>query len=204
MENVRAKSGNFPLMVVIALAVTALRVYSGYRWFTELGWKWPWTGAGGFGCNAQRFNAAPGTELTGLCEWMTKEATYPFIGLYGDFVKNVVIPNFEFFGWFTIFTESFIVLTLVLGFLVRIGGIVGFLFGLNLIIGVAAIPNEDLSYFLPYLFPPLLVAVLGPRFQYGVDTLLLPFYRKLAAAPGWRGKLASLVLGVTPQDSAIQ
>jgi uncharacterized membrane protein YphA (DoxX/SURF4 family) len=198
METARTRTGGVPWMIIVAVAVTIMRVYSGYRWYTELNWKWPWHGAGGFGCPQGRFSVPLGPGQGGLCDWMLREATYPFIGLYGDFVRNIVIPNFDLFAWFTIFTESFIALTLVLGFLVRISGTIGFLFCLNLIIGVAAIPQEDLTYFIPYLFPPLIVAILGPKWQYGVDSLLLPFYRRLANAPGWRGKLAGLALGVKP------
>src|SRR5437763_15166326 len=93
--------------VGIALVLTVFRVWAGYLWFTELGWKAPWLNAG-FGCDAYRFNPPAGQQIHGLCDWMQREANYPAIGLYGDFVKNIVIPNFDFFAWLTIFTETFI------------------------------------------------------------------------------------------------
>ncbi len=166
MQDKQARTNSFWLLLVVSLGLTALRVYSGIRWAGELGWKWPWTGAGGFGCNSPaRFNPPAGTELGGLCDWMTREARHPAIGLYGDFVSNLVIPNFDFFAWLTIFTEVFIALSLVTGLLTRLGGIVGALWAANLMVGLAAVPGEDLTFYLIYLIPPLIVAITGPRFN---------------------------------------
>lgn len=201
--NSATKPIKFSWQLFAALGLTLVRIYSGFRWFSELGWKWPWHGAGGFGCpDPRRFNLPPGVQQGGLCDWMQREADHPFLGLYGDFVKNVVIPNFDFFAWFTIFTESFIAFSLIAGFLVRLGGITGFLFCLNLIVGVAAIPGEDLLYFIPYLFPPLIVAVLGPRWQFGLDTLLMPTYRKLAKASGKLSRVLTFLLAIPPESAS--
>ncbi len=183
------KSVNFYLGLALTLGLTALRIYTGIIWWGQLGWKTP----PDFGCGSQGFNA-PSGKLSGLCDWMSREAQHPFIGLYGDLVKNVIIPNFTFFAWLTFFTEGFIALSLIFGLLTRLGGITGFLWALNLVIGLAAVPGEDLTFYISFVMLPLIFAVTGPTYQYSLDGLLLRYYRRWAERPGLVGKVSSFLL----------
>ena len=108
------RSSNFRVLLGIAIVLTIVRLFIGYQWFGEQGWKAPWAGSGGFGCDTYQFAAPAGQQLHGLCDWMQKEADHPAIGLYGDFVKNLVIPNFGLFAWSTFFIEGFITISLLL------------------------------------------------------------------------------------------
>ncbi len=184
------KTRNSYLGLALSLGLTALRVYSGISWWGQLSWKVPPE----FGCGSQGFNG----KLSGLCDWMSREAQHPFIGLYGDFIKNIVIPNFTFFGWLTFLTEGFIALSLIFGLLTRLGGITGFLWALNLVIGLAAVPGEDLTFYLPYIILPLVASISGLKYQYTLDALLVRYYRKLVGRPGWTGKISSFILA-SPQ-----
>lgn len=202
------KSNNW-LSIGIALALSAFRVWAGWLWTTQLGWKWPWLGAGGFGCDAYRFNVPAGqtvvageTGLHGLCDWMQREVNYPFIGLYADFVKNIVIPNFDFFAWLTFFTEGFIALSLILGFLTRLGGFLGTFWGLSLLIGLLNVPGESLGIFLPYIIPPAVFMVIGARNQFSVDAWLGKRYEQWAGR-NRVGRLVKFASGAKPGSAGV-
>ncbi len=191
------------LPIVIAIVLTALRLWVGYNWFTELGWKLPWKDAGGFGCDAYRFNAAPGQELHGLCDWMQREVDHPAVSLYGDFVKNVVIPNFGFFAWLSILTEFFITFSLIFGFLTRLGGLVGTLWAISLLIGLVAVPGESWTlYVFSYILPSLVFAVIGARNQFSVDALLGKNYERWADNNRF-GRLLKLISGARPGSAGV-
>ena len=189
------------LTIGLAAVLTVFRLWSGYLWFSELGWKAPWANAG-FGCDTYRFSPPPGQQLHGLCDWMQREVQYPTIGFYGDFVKNIVIANFDLFAWLTIFTETFITISLILGLLTRLGGLVGTLWGLSLLIGLVSVPGESVFTYLPFIIPPAIFAVIGARNQFSVDALLAKNYEKWASH-NFFGKLLKLAGGAKPGSAGI-
>ena len=192
------------LPIVLAVVLTLFRLWIGYNWFNELGWKAPWAGSGGFGCDAYRFNAPSHDQLHGLCDWMQREADHPAVGLYGDFVKNLVIPNFGLFAWLTIFTEVFITVSLVFGFLTRLGGLLGTLWAISLLIGLVAVPGESWSlYVFSYILPSLVFAVIGARYQFSVDALLGKRYEQWAANGNFFGRILRLVTGAQPGSAGV-
>jgi hypothetical protein len=191
------------LLLAIALVLTLFRLWIGYNWFTELGWKAPWAGSGGFGCDTYHFDASQG-DLHGLCDWMQREADHPAVGLYGDFVRNLIIPNFWFFSWLTILTEVFITVSLFFGFLTRLGGIVGTLWGLSLLIGLVGVPGESWTvYVLGFILPSLVFAIIGARFQFSVDALLAKRYEQWAEKGNLWGKLVRLATGAQPGSAGV-
>ncbi len=201
-ERVQNRPTNFGIKVAIAAILSLFRVWAGYLWVTQLSWKAPWLKAG-FGCDAYRFNPPAGQEPHGLCDWMQREVTYPTVGLYGDFVKNVVIPNFDLFAWLSVFTESFIAISLILGLLTRLGGLVGAGWGLSLLIGISSIPGEHWYDFLLYIVPPLIFAVIGARNQFSVDALLGKRYESWAATNNPLGRLLKLITGAKPDSAGV-
>ena len=191
------------LLLIIAIVLTIFRLWVGYNWFNELGWKAPWAGSGGFGCDSYHFNASQG-ELHGLCDWMQREADHPAVGLYGDFVRNLVIPNFAFFSWLTILTEGFITVSLFFGFLTRLGGIIGTLWAISLLIGLVGVPGESWSlYVLGFILPSLVFAIIGARFQFSIDALLAKRYEDWAANNSLWGKLVRLASGSKPGSAGV-
>ncbi len=190
------------ITIGLAVVITLFRVWAGYLWLSGLGWKAPWLKAG-FGCDAYRFSPPAGQPLSGLCDWMQKEVQYPTIGLYGDFVKNIVIPNFDFFAWFTIFTESFIAISLIFGILTRLGGLIGALWGLSLLIGLLSVPGEGLFTYLPFIIPPAIFAVIGARNQFSIDALLAKNYQKWASKNNPLAKLLNLATGAKPGSAGV-
>lgn len=197
-----SRPANFWIMVGIAVILTLFRIGAGYLWFNQLSWKAPWLNAG-FGCDAYRFNPPAGQELHGLCDWMQREVTYPTIGLYGDFVKNIVIPGFDLFSWLTIFTEGFIAFSLIFGFLTRLGGLLGAGWGLSLLIGLSSVPGEHWYDFLVYIIPPAIFFVIGARNQFSIDALLAKRYEDWAANKNLLGRLLKLASGAKPGSTGV-
>ena len=139
------------------LLLTSIRVVLGIFWLLQLTWKPPPS----FGC-----------PDGGFCEWVGKEVQYPLIPLYGQIVRAVVQPNVYLFGWITTVTEVGIGLSLLLGVATRLGGLVGTLWSINLLVGLAAVPGETGWY---YAFLTMLNAVflgIGSSGQVSLDRLL--------------------------------
>lgn len=197
------RSSRFWLLIGVAIVLTLVRLFISYMWFNELGWKAPWAGSGGFGCDSYKFNPPAGQSLHGLCDWMQKEADHPALGLYGDFVKNVVIPNFGLFAWLSILTETFITVSLFLGFLTRLGGLVGALWAISLLIGLVGVPGESVFLYLQFIVLSGLFAIIGARYQFSVDSLLARQYDRWAATNNLFGKIVKLVTGAQPGSAGI-
>ncbi|MEP7286139.1 MAG: TQO small subunit DoxD [Chloroflexota bacterium] len=156
-----------PSDVVFAL----IRVLVATLWFTQLLWKLPWNN---FGCAAGALTPAAGTS--GLCDWIGKEIAQPRYGLYKDFLTNVISPNLSWMAFLIVGGEAFICVSLMFGVLTRLGGLAGFLMGINLFIGLTAVANE---WDWTYLMLPLLnlaFLVIGGRY-FGIDGLL---YQRLS------------------------
>lgn len=111
------------------LTLSGCRSLIGLLWLASLRWKLPPT-----------FTAPAG--LKSLMDWLQLEVAYPTVGLYADFVANVVIPNFALFAWLTFLVELAIGLSLTLGLFSRFGAALGLLWSLNLAVGLLAVPGE--------------------------------------------------------------
>ena len=136
------------------------RIVIGFLWFQQLLWKLP----PDFGCG-------PAGDQ-GLCDWMKREIENPAVPLYGQFVENVVLPNIGVFGWLVWFAEAAIAVSLLLGLLTRLGGLLGFFQATNLLVGLAAVPHEWYwSYVMLALFC-LLFALTGAGRFFGLDGYL--------------------------------
>src|SRR3989454_9733543 len=61
---------------------------------------------------------------------------------YRDFLVNVMIPHWTFFGYMTLFTETFIAVTLTLGLFTRLGAFVALGIAANITIGILNVPHE--------------------------------------------------------------
>jgi uncharacterized membrane protein YphA (DoxX/SURF4 family) len=144
----------------VGLTLTGIRVVLGIFWLLQLTWKPPPT----FGCPDK-----------GFCFWLDQEIQYPLIPLYGDFIRAVVRPNAILFGWLTTIAEVFIGLTLVFGVFTRLGALVGTLWSVNLLIGLAKVPNEQPWYYGFMILLDFLYVALGASGQISVDR-----------AKGWR------------------
>ena len=165
--------------------------------------------------------AGPDGELVkekGLCNWIGIEAFYSdkprelftagilgqFDGpeLYvpigwaqaanGAFIENVVKPNITWFGYIIWASEAFIALSLILGFMSRLGGLVAIGMSTQLMIGLAGIPDPfewEWSYQLMVLLS-IVVFGLAPGRYFGLDRLIRPRLKALRD----RGSFISRIL----------
>jgi hypothetical protein len=154
------------------------RIAIGVLWFQQLLWKLP----PDFGCGPARDQ--------GLCDWMQREVANPAVPLYGALVGNVILPNIGVLGWLVWLMEAAIAVSLLLGLLVRLGGLLGFVQGLNLMIGLAAVPGEWYWTYLMLALFCLLFALTSAGRWWGLDGYLLP---RLRAQTMGRGPLGTLV-----------
>jgi thiosulfate dehydrogenase (quinone) large subunit len=188
--------------VVIVLG----RLGLGLLFLTQLGWKLPPT----FGCGADfAFASADASgnlrRAEGLCDWIGIESVYatrdrpvlgvnirPLAQLNGIFIDSVVKPNIRWFGYLIFGAEAFIAATMFLGLFSRLGALVAIGMSMQLLVGLAGIPNPyewEWSYILMVLLSVLMFG-LAPGRILGLDALLRP---RLAARDS-RAARAALLL----------
>ena len=104
------------------------RMLMGVLWLFTLRWKLP----PDFTSDSER----------SLREWLELEVDHAALGIYGDVIENVVLPNFTLFAWLVFLTELFVGLSLLFGLFTRVGAFVGVLLSLNLLVGLLEVPGE--------------------------------------------------------------
>lgn len=196
-----------------AIAIASIGL--GYLFFTQLWWKLPPE----FACSEDfQFE---GENASGLCFWIGTQEYYseeprvllqsditsgsgPEVGvsiglaqrLNGAFIDNVIQPNIRWFGWVFWGMEAFIFLSLVLGFLSRLGALVAIAVSAQLMVGLAGIPSPvewEWSYNLMVLLSVVLFGIAPGRY-FGLDRLLRP---RLMVLRERGSRLGSLLLACT-------
>lgn len=156
------------------IVLGVVRILIGTLWFTQLLWKLPPS----FGCPPGSF--VPAANTSGLCDWIGREIAQPRYGIYKDFLVNIVSPNLSWMGWIIWATEAFIAISLIFGLFTRLGGFTALAMGINLFIGLTAIPIEwDWTYLMLPAFGAVFLGV-GGRFV-GLDDILHRWLSSLAA-----------------------
>src|SRR5262247_995361 len=153
------------------------RILYGYLWWQQSGWKVP----------SDDFGRKSGG---GLWYWVHQEIQYPTVAAYKNFLVNVMIPHWTFFGYMTLITETFIAVTLILGLGTRLGSLVAIGMAANITIGIVSVPHEwGWTYTMLIVFPVLFLLMRAGR-SIGVDSFLAP---ALDRAAGRGSRLARLV-----------
>lgn len=177
----------------------------GYMWFTQVQWKLPWNGfkwpneaMNGIQPNPNIAGEQLGPFIDnghGLYHWMVQEAVHgnKILPGFGSMIQNVVLPNWQFFGWLTFFMESTIALTLILGLFSRLGGFLALAQGINLYFGLAKAPYEfDWSYGM-MMGLGFIFMLTGAGRVWGLDQWLRPRLRRQIAAGNRLARLAYLL-----------
>jgi hypothetical protein len=162
------------------------RLVIGLLWFTQLLWKMPPS----FGCPADFAVSTSFTARTsGLCDWVGLMTIYSKIPLQASLVKNIVVPNISWMGWFIWLMEAFVAVSLILGVFTRLGGLLGLLQALNLFFGLSFAPGE-------WYWTYGMLATLGLIFMsiptgrlLGIDAWLRPRLKAQADKGNWLGKI---------------
>ena len=129
---------------------------------------------------------APWINYGWLEGFIRKEIANPAFGWYAGFLQHVVLPNFALFALQTFVIELALGVALLFGILTRLAGAAGFLWQVNIALGAFNVPGE--WYWLwPLLALPLFCfAAAGAGRVLGVDRVLEPALRRLAAGGrGW-------------------
>lgn len=100
----------------------------GVLWLFSLRWKLPPSFDGG----SQR----------SLREWLELEVEFAAFEFYGQLIDSVVLANFTLFAYLVFIAEAVVGLSLLLGFKVRLGALVGLALSLNLGVGLLEVPGE--------------------------------------------------------------
>lgn len=145
------------------------RIVYGLLWWQQSKWKVP----------SDDFGRKSGG---GLWYWVQQEIQHPTVAAYKDFLVNVLIPHWTFFGWMTLLTETFIGVTLILGLFTRLGALVAIGMALNITIGIVSVPNEwGWTYAMLIMLPVIFLLTDAGR-SFGVDAFVAPLLDHRAAA----------------------
>lgn len=157
-----------------------LRLLIGAMWWEESLWKLP-----------PYYTDDPSAPFgtTGLSFWMGQMAEYAPFPLQARFVKDVVLTHFYVFAPIVYLTEVAIGVSLMLGLLSRLGGLLGLLMALNLWAGLYVAPHEwPWTYFFLVTIQGFLT--LHPRGRsLGFDALLRA---RIGLTRGWWPSLIRL------------
>jgi thiosulfate dehydrogenase (quinone) large subunit len=166
------------LAVVAPLWPLALaRILYGVLWWQQSKWKVP----------SDDFGRKSGG---GLWYWVQQEIQYPTVAAYKNFLVNVMVPHWTFFGWMTLLTETFIGATLILGLFTRLGALVAVGMAANITIGILSVPHEWVwSYVMLIMFPIVFLLCDAGR-SFGIDGF---FVGPLGRAAAGGNRLAGLV-----------
>lgn len=163
----------------LALWVGLYRIALGIMWLQMALQKAPW------------IVGPEGKPYGWLYGYIWKEINHPTFGLYTEFLKSVVLPNFYFFGFMTFIVEIVIALSLLLGLLVPlIGGLGGTFMQTNIMLGSYSIPGEWF-WLWPMLIGSHVIFMMGRAGRrLGLDG---PLSRSLEHSPASEGKLQKLL-----------
>ena len=144
------------------------RLLYGYLWWQQSAWKVP----------SDDFGRKSGG---GLWYWVQQEVQHPTVTAYRDFLVNVMIPNWTFFGWMTLITETSIAVSLILGVFTRLGSLVAIGMAVNITIGILNVPHEwGWTYVMLIMLPALFLLTDAGR-SFGVDAFVAPRLENAAA-----------------------
>jgi thiosulfate dehydrogenase (quinone) large subunit len=157
-------------------ALGLARITVGLLWLANIHWKVP----GDFG-------QSNGGGLYKYSESITRNSPFaPFTWL----TEEIILPNFEFFGWFTLITETLLAALLIIGYRTKIAALAGAAFSVPIMLSVLYYDRADewsWSYLLMFAIH-IMVWASDAGAHVGVDGVL----RRGGSAP----RRALLVVGV--------
>ncbi len=154
------------------------RILYGLLWWQQSKWKVP----------SDDFGRKSGG---GLWYWVQQEIQYPTLSAYKDFLVNVMIPHWTFFGWMTLITETFIAVILILGLFTRLGSLVAIGMAANITLGILSVPHEWGWTYTMLIMLPAIFLLTGAGRSFGVDAFLAPPLERAAATGNPLARLAS-------------
>lgn len=129
---------------------------------------------------------APWLNYGWLRDFMDQEIAHPTFQFMAEFLKQVVLPNFAFFGMMTFVIELALGLGLLLGVFTRLVALGGFFWQVNIALQAFNVPGEWYWIWVLLTLPQFCFAFCGAGRVWGVDAWLGPALRERArAGAGW-------------------
>jgi thiosulfate dehydrogenase [quinone] large subunit len=155
------RAGGWLRVVAPLWPIALARLLYGYLWWQQSAWKVP----------SDDFGRKSGG---GLWYWVQQEIQHPTVTAYRDFLVNVMIPHWTFFGWMTLITETFIAVTLILGLFTRLGSLAAIGMAANITIGILGVPHEwGWTYVMLIMLPAIFLLTDAGR-SFGLDAFTAP------------------------------
>ncbi len=162
METGPSKNGGWLSVMAPLWPLGLARILYGLLWWQQSKWKVPSDGGG-------------------LWFWVQQEIQYPTVVAYKEFLVNVLVPHWTFFGYMTLVTETFIGVTLILGLFTRLGALVALGMAVNITLGILSVPHEwGWTYTMLITFAAIFLLT-GAGRSFGVDSFLGPRLENAAA-----------------------
>jgi uncharacterized membrane protein YphA (DoxX/SURF4 family) len=158
------------------IGILILRVLIGCMWFEGMLWKLPLPASGG------------------LAYWTTQMGTRAAFGFHRDFVTGVLLPYLYLFGPLVFLAELTFAASLILGFAVRVVGVLGIFFVLHLWLGIYR-PGDPAEWPWSYIFLAMLMflfSLLAAGRSLGLDAWLRRHVPDIRDGRGWLGKLLNI------------
>lgn len=144
-------------------ALALVRIAVGFLWYQSIFFKLP-------------------GHIAGFHKGVAGVAKYSWVPEFGHLVKVLILPypNFTVFASAIFLLELFIALSLLLGVLTRLGGLLGVLWGAMLFAGLAYAPGESAWLFGLLILLSATLALCAAGRSLGVDRWLRPLLLGLA------------------------
>ena len=156
------------------VGIMIVRVLTGCMWFQGMLWKLPLPASGG------------------LQYWTEQMGTRAAFEFHREFVTGFLLPHLYLFGPLVFLAELFFSVSLILGFAVRLAGVLAILFVLHLWLGIYR-PGDPAEWTWSYLFLACVMfffALDRAGQSLGLDALLR---REVAAVRDGRGLVGRLL-----------
>ncbi len=132
-----------------------------------------------------------GNRFGWLYGWIWTEIKNPTFEFYKHFLQDIVLAHFNFFGYFTFFTEMSLGILLLLGLFTVLTGIGGALFMTNIMLGAYSVPTEWYWVWPLLIGPHIVFAHSRAGRSLGLDWVL---WNRLSRAEGPQTRVAKLLL----------
>jgi uncharacterized membrane protein YphA (DoxX/SURF4 family) len=153
------------------VGIWIVRVLIGCMWFQGMLWKLP----------------PPVSD--GLQYWTEQEATRAAFAVHRALVKDFLLPHLALFGPFVILAELTFATSMLLGFAVRVVGVLAVLFVLQLWLGIY-LPGDPAEWPWSYMFLIMLMflfSLLAAGRSLGLDAWLRRHVEAIRKREGWLG-----------------
>ena len=153
----RAHSPAVTLSERSLLSLALVRLFFGFLWFQQLGWKMP-------------------PDFAGLRPDVEREVRYTILPGYSSVVQHVFLAHFSLLGVCLWTAELLVSLSLLFGLFTRLGALLALLLSIQLYIGIAYAPGEWYWAYGMLLMLSLCFVALPAGRRLGFDQVLRPWF----------------------------